>query len=84
MIRGLVPQDRLLEWTTDDGWEPLCQFLNKPVPDIEFPHVNTKAGGWKAREKQSLERWIRRAFVKMYLMCVLCVGAFAYGIAHSA
>jgi hypothetical protein len=25
MIRGLVPKDRLLEWSVEDGWEPLCK-----------------------------------------------------------
>lgn len=25
MIRGLVPKDNLLEWTVEDGWEPLCK-----------------------------------------------------------
>lgn len=25
MIRGLVPKDRLLEWSVDEGWEPLCE-----------------------------------------------------------
>jgi hypothetical protein len=24
------------------GWEKLCQFLDKPVPDSAFPHVNPK------------------------------------------
>ena len=23
-----------------DGWEPLCEFLELPVPDAPFPHVN--------------------------------------------
>ncbi len=23
-----------------DGWKPLCEFLNKPVPDASFPHAN--------------------------------------------
>jgi hypothetical protein len=23
-----------------DGWEPLCKFLNKPVPEKPFPRVN--------------------------------------------
>lgn len=22
------------------GWEPLCAFLGKPVPNTPFPHVN--------------------------------------------
>jgi len=28
MIRGLVPKERLLEWSVDDGWEPLCKVCN--------------------------------------------------------
>jgi hypothetical protein len=23
-----------------DGWDVLCNFLNKPIPDVEFPHLN--------------------------------------------
>ena len=23
-----------------DDWEKLCKFLNKPIPDMEFPHEN--------------------------------------------
>lgn len=31
MIRGLVPKEQLLEWTVEDGWDPLCEFLGKEV-----------------------------------------------------
>lgn len=57
-IRELVPKERLLEFNLKDGWEPLCKFLEKPVPvsdvrlmycgsadDIQavpFPHENDK------------------------------------------
>lgn len=42
-IRRLVPKERLLEYTVGkDGWEPLCEFLEKDVPDRKFPWVNTK------------------------------------------
>ena len=44
MIRGLVPTDRLLEWSVEDGWEPLCKFLGKEVPDEPFPKTNDPAG----------------------------------------
>jgi hypothetical protein len=40
-VRKHAPQDRLLEYRTGDGWEPLCAALGVPVPDNEFPHVNT-------------------------------------------
>jgi hypothetical protein len=39
-IQQAVPADRLLVWSAADGWEPLCEFLELPVPDQPFPHVN--------------------------------------------
>ena len=27
-------------YSVKDGWEPLCRFLDVPVPDEEFPHKN--------------------------------------------
>ena len=45
-VKETVPADRLLVWTPADGWEPLCEFLELPVPDAPFPHINdTKAFG---------------------------------------
>ena len=32
--------DNLLVWTVADGWEPLCEFLELPVPEVPFPRVN--------------------------------------------
>ncbi len=40
LIRKVTPKDRLLEFKFKDGWEPLCRFLGKEVPDVEFPHIN--------------------------------------------
>ena len=35
-----VPEDRLLIFNVKQGWKPLCDFLNLPVPATPFPHVN--------------------------------------------
>ena len=35
-----VPSSRLLVFRVQDGWEPLCDFLGKDVPDTPFPHLN--------------------------------------------
>lgn len=40
-VRADVPPERLVEWTTGDGWSPLCAALGMAVPDEPFPHVNT-------------------------------------------
>ncbi|KAF2127620.1 hypothetical protein P153DRAFT_343834 [Dothidotthia symphoricarpi CBS 119687] len=46
-VRSLVASSQLLEIDSDDsesgwesGWEPLCEFLGKEVPDEEFPRFN--------------------------------------------
>lgn len=56
MVRGLVPKERLLEWSVEDGWAPLCKFLGKPVPDEPFPHANA-AAGWAGRESELAKRY---------------------------
>lgn len=42
-VRQQVPADRLLVWHPRDGWEPLCDFLEAPVPDDPVPHTNDTA-----------------------------------------
>ncbi|MEM7564228.1 MAG: sulfotransferase family protein [Pseudomonadota bacterium] len=37
-----IASDRLLVYRVKEGWEPLCKFLDLPVPSIEFPWVNTR------------------------------------------
>ena len=37
-----VPSDRLLVFEAKQGWEPLCRFLNVPVPDSPYPRVNSR------------------------------------------
>lgn len=38
-----VPAERLLVHEAKDGWEPLCRFLGKPVPEVPYPHSNEAA-----------------------------------------
>jgi len=40
VIRSITPE-RLLIFEAREGWAPLCQFLGKPIPDVDFPHVNS-------------------------------------------
>jgi hypothetical protein len=39
-VIATIPAERLLVWKPADGWEPLCDFLDLPVPDEPVPHVN--------------------------------------------
>lgn len=42
-VRSAFDDDRLLTYTIGDGWEPLCRFLGKPVPDMPYPRRNSTA-----------------------------------------
>jgi hypothetical protein len=39
-VRAVCPPERLLVFDVADGWEPLCAFLDVPVPRHPFPHLN--------------------------------------------
>lgn len=54
-VKASVPPDRLLVFEVKQGWEPLCAFLDKPVPQTMFPHANdTKSFQNKVRAVQAL------------------------------
>jgi len=40
-VKRAVPSERLLIFEARQGWEPLCTFLNVPIPaNKPYPHVN--------------------------------------------
>jgi len=41
-VRDTVPPEKLLEFDVRQGWGPLCNFLDKPVPEGKFPHINDR------------------------------------------
>ncbi|KAI1331105.1 hypothetical protein F5Y16DRAFT_408219 [Xylariaceae sp. FL0255] len=59
MVRSAVPKDRLLEFELSQGWEPLCKFLNVPVPNEPFPRANDAAAA---------EEYGKKVFLKIALV----------------
>lgn len=58
VVRTISP-DRLLVFDLSEGWEPLCDFLGKPVPKNEpFPHLN---------EGQNLAAQCRRVLARVLM-----------------
>jgi hypothetical protein len=41
-VERTIAPERLLVWNVAEGWEPLCEFLEVPVPAEAFPHVNDR------------------------------------------
>ena len=40
-VKDEVPPEKLLVFESSQGWAPLCEFLDVPVPDEDYPRVNT-------------------------------------------
>lgn len=40
-VKENVPADKLLIMKMGEGWERICPFLGKEIPDVPFPCVNT-------------------------------------------
>ena len=54
-----VPAAKLLVYEPGDGWEPLCEFLQVPVPEVEYPRVNSTEdfrAQWDKIAKQAKEK----------------------------
>ena len=39
-VKRTIPRERLLVFDVKEGWEPLCAFLGRPIPDTPFPRKN--------------------------------------------
>ena len=72
-VKAMVPPERLLIFSADQGWQPLCEFLGVPVPDSEFPNVNDRAA-----IKQTLRDLTRGAYVILGVGAALAAG-LVYG-----
>ncbi|KAJ5319809.1 hypothetical protein PENANT_c026G05592 [Penicillium antarcticum] len=81
MVRGIgLPPDRLLEWSVEDGWGPLCEFLNKDVPQEEFP-VGNPPKAWAERIAVTMQGHHERALRNMGIFgAVLVVTALVLGM----
>jgi hypothetical protein len=41
-VKAAIPPERLLVWEVAEGWAPLCEFLEVPVPGEPLPHANDR------------------------------------------
>lgn len=40
MVMDMVPAEKLLIMDVEEGWTPLCEFLDMPVPKGPLPRAN--------------------------------------------
>lgn len=70
ILKEVVPAEKILWYHVKEGWEPLCKFLNLPIPNQPFPHNNSKSDAEKS--------WYR------HMICGGSSWIFALGVAFWA
>ena len=73
-VQRVVPAERLLVYEVKQGWEPLCGFLDVPVPDKPFPHLNDTAEFQRMTRRRV--RIMRLTFGAILSLVALLVGWF--------
>lgn len=71
-VKAAIPPERLLIFSVDQGWDPLCEFLNVDAPDTPFPKVNERAE-FKQRFGKT-KRAINIAIAGLLILAVALVG----------
>ncbi|CVL07676.1 uncharacterized protein FMAN_14554 [Fusarium mangiferae] len=78
-VREAVPKERRLEYSLGDGWEPLCEFLGKDIPDVEFPRVNDRKTHSKDMERLMAKLMrVSMGVLGPYLVAILAVAVVFY------
>ena len=77
-VTSTVPSDRLLVFSADQGWEPLCRFLGVSLPAGAFPEANDRAFFRKNIAGMAM------ASYGILALAALIAGAALYGIARLA
>ncbi|MDZ4846106.1 MAG: sulfotransferase [Chitinophagales bacterium] len=75
-VKTAVPAERLLIFSADQGWEPLCKFLGKPVSKTNFPNVNDRN-----EIKKEIADMTKGAYFILGIATIAVLGLF-YGLAR--
>ena len=57
-VKKRCPSDKLLLLNLKDGWAPLCAHLNRPIPDVPFPHENDTKEMKKIINTMNIAGWV--------------------------
>ena len=80
-VESVVPKEDLLIWNVKDGWEPLCSFLDKEIPNEPIPHDNITGDVEFLRNylyKHKMYALGMRYFLKNLVFFVIKVGLVFY------
>lgn len=76
-IKALIPNNKILYFLPNEGWKPLCEFLNKPIPTQELPLSGDSDAISRAHKRLIFNKSTRGQFLIVLYFLVL-IGLFIY------
>ncbi|XP_039263571.1 uncharacterized protein LOC120339496 [Styela clava] len=87
-VKSTCPKEKLLIYNVKEGWEPLCRFLNKEIPDQAFPRENVKGditrqmmkNNWKydCGFQETMQKQMRIRLAKICFVIVAIISCLVY------
>lgn len=74
-LEDVVPKDKLFYYSVKEGWGPLCDILEVPIPDEPFPRLNDAKDFQIMFQKLALQGLLRWVAV---LSCIVVAVLAAY------
>ncbi len=72
-----VPKERLLVYKVKEGWGPICDFLDQPIPDMQFPYKN------KTKNMGHMSRFINTMFIVIVLVIIaIIISSVFWGVTY--
>ena len=56
-VQSNVPAEKLLTYNVKQGWKPLCEFLDVPIPEVPFPNLSVSFSPLSSPSSENLLRW---------------------------
>lgn len=80
-VKQLVPPEQLLVYKVGEGWDRLCQFLDKPVPLNNKPFPRENVGGQAGNVMDQLQEFktkvkVQKEVRRSLTIAGTCVAAF--------
>ena len=72
-VKQSAPPEKLLVHEAKDGWEPLCKFLNVPVPKIPYPKTNDTA-----KIRCEIRKFVLTSFIMVFSIVFAVIGIIIY------
>lgn len=66
-----------LDWEVQEGWLPLCEYLGKDAPSMDFPWGNKAGEEFEKKANKAIENMVKRAIVRITTATALFVAGIA-------